>query len=115
MTEERFWYLMAQAKTPWGLTQYDKDELYAAITFEPEPVKYFQKRVELPEPCREPLKVGQKYYVPHIKFLAKAHGIEYSWEGDSVDDAYLAANLIYLTPEHATARAAAWLEIEVGE
>ena len=115
MTEKRFNELIADILYGTRKTYiHAKDELKSAITFTPEPVKYFQKRVQVPEPCREALEMGQVYYFPEFIF-GKPHADRMKWDDDAADLAYLAAGLIYLTPEHATARAAAWLEIEVGE
>ena len=113
MTEKRFEELLSRVNF-WILTEGETAELRAAITFTPEPVRYFQKRVEVPEPCREALNIGDSYWIPKI-VKGKAYAIFCNWENHFNDHERLLAGLIYLTPEHATARAAAWLEIEVGE
>lgn len=113
MTEKRFNFLLDEV-VRWGVPKDDSrlQELKAAITFEPEPVRYFQKRVGVPEPCREALKVGQKFCMPLINAFGKPDYNEYTWIGDSEDLYCLAADLVYLTAEPAIARAAAWLEVE---
>ena len=113
MTEKRFRHLLAKSHSI-GLTTIEANELEAAITFTPEPLKYFQKRVEVPEPCRKALEYEQEYFVPKLN-KGNPTFIKLTWRDDQADLDFLAADLIYLTPEHATARAAAWLEVEVGD
>jgi hypothetical protein len=112
MTEKRFKEIIDAILTI-GVSGKELAELQAAITFEPEPVRYFQRRVEVPEPCREALKRGQKYYKPTF-YKGEPSFSKLEWDNEETDSAYLAADLVYLTPDHAIARAAAWFEIEVG-
>ena len=58
---------------------------------------------QVPEPVREPLKIGQVYW------LARIHGAvdSFEWEGDHECRAWLECGLIHLTKEAAEAHAAA--------
>ncbi|EJK8625374.1 hypothetical protein [Morganella morganii] len=58
---------------------------------------------KVPEPVREPLKIGQVYW------LARIHGAvdSFEWEGDHECRAWLECGLIHLTKEAAEAHAAA--------
>lgn len=60
---------------------------------------------QVPEPVREPLKIGQVYW------LARIHGAvdSFEWEGDHACRAWLERGLIHLTKEAAEAHAAALL------
>ena len=60
---------------------------------------------QVPEPVREPLKIGQVYW------LARIHGAvdSFEWEGDHACSAWLECGLIHLTKEAAEAHSAALL------
>lgn len=60
---------------------------------------------KVPEPEREPLKIGQVYW------LARIHGAvdSFEWEGDHACRDWLECGLIHLTKEAAEAHAAALL------
>ena len=64
--------------------------------------------IEVPEPCREPLKKNERYWMPD---LARLTGLacEDSWSGIPCDFDYLNRGLVHLTKEAAETHAKALL------
>jgi hypothetical protein len=64
---------------------------------------------EVPEPVREPPKLGQKYYVASTSHFHVGQRNGGEWDDDSTDNEWLNMGLIHLTPEAAEAHATALL------
>ncbi|MEM8238635.1 hypothetical protein Q4R49_13065 [Morganella morganii subsp. sibonii] len=60
---------------------------------------------QVPEPVREPLKIGQVYWLVRIYGAVDS----FEWEGERVCSAWLERGLIHLTKEDAEAHSAALL------
>lgn len=60
---------------------------------------------DVPEPVREPLSYGTKYFVPCV--FSKCLTTEYPWGYSSYDDHYLNSGWIHLTQESAQKHAVA--------
>ena len=58
---------------------------------------------EVPEPVREPLKEGQKYYIPSLEYSPTYNCV--AWADGTFDRFWLERGLIHLTREAATAHA----------
>ena len=68
--------------------------------------------IDVPEPVREPLNVGETYYVVHAS--AATIGMEFTWDSDSVDNRSLSRGLIHLTREAAELHAKALILVSGG-
>lgn len=51
---------------------------------------------EVPEPVREPLKLGQKYYIPSFDELSENGVDRLYWRGDKFDNIYLKNGMIHV-------------------
>ena len=70
---------------------------------------------EYPEPVREPLELGQCYWVPFPAEDELTYVEGFKWSGGRVDMTWLKRGLIHLTPEAAVAHARAIILAGGGE
>ena len=68
--------------------------------------------MEVPEPCREPLEMGQKYWLVAFE---KDYIFDFGWEGDGSDFDWLKAARIHLTLEAAEQHRIALIKVSGGE
>lgn len=68
---------------------------------------------EFPAPVREPLKVGQKYWIPRTDL--GDYGEPHTWSDHYIDAGYLKLGLIQITREGAIAQAKAMIAAVGGE
>ena len=98
----------AETDMPWERWEFSKtgrdyDSLHEHPSWNPD-IKYRSKPKtilinghEVPEPCRTPLKDGEKYWVPStIRGATSTH-----WQDDGIDNHYLKNGFIHLTKEAA--------------
>lgn len=70
--------------------------------------------IDVPEPVRKPLEMGQKYWVFYL-FGSSSKAIEGEWGNDSIDARWLSRGLIHLTREAAELHAKALILVSGGE
>lgn len=63
---------------------------------------------EVPEPVREPLQIGQEYYMPRLESIARL-SLRTEWRGDEFDLKRLKMGIIHLPSEAAELHAKALL------
>ena len=68
--------------------------------------------IDVPEPVREPLNVGETYYI--VQATAGTFSMEFTWASDSVDKSLLSRGLIHLTSEAAELHAKALILVSGG-
>ena len=68
--------------------------------------------MEVPEPCRVPLEMGQKYWLVAFE---KDYIFDFAWEGDGSDFDWLKAARIHLTLEAAEQHRIALIKVSGGE
>ena len=65
---------------------------------------------EVPEPCRNPLNIGEKYYIPNLRLGINGRYISgYGWDNSSVDIRHMNNGLIHLSEKSAEIHAKALL------
>ncbi len=64
---------------------------------------------DVPEPVREPLEEGQRYYIPNICIVTTPH--TWNWDGDSFDTRCLERGLLHLDRESAEIHARALISL----
>ena len=69
--------------------------------------------IEVPEPVREALPIGTKYYYPTVQYTDTVDA--FTWQGDSFDKRLLERGLIHLTKEAAIAHAKALIIVSGGK
>lgn len=65
--------------------------------------------IEVPKPCREPLKLGAVYYYPYLEGAVDNNYSCISWDDDAYDNRLLKLGLVHLTKEAAIKHAEALL------
>lgn len=73
-------------------------EIYGPKRYRVKPRTININGIEVPEPVREPLKNGTKYWT-----LNRSSVIDYIWDGDNMDQEILASGWVHLTKEAAEA------------
>lgn len=108
---------------PWEMWEFrcDEHEKWAVLTGNPawdDDTKYLRKprtirigEIEIPEPVREPLQNGEKYFVPAIDYDGHDNINSFEWDGDSADTRLLNQGMVHLTGEAALAHAKALLAL----
>jgi hypothetical protein len=69
--------------------------------------------IDVPEPVRVALNVGETYYI--VQDSAETISMEFTWASDSVDNRLLSRGLIHLTREAAELHAKALITISGGK
>lgn len=109
---------------PWELWEYFSDHEWDKLTGSPawdEGTKYRRKprtirigKIDIPEPVREPLQDGEKYFVPAID-CGYGNMNSFEWDGDSTDKRLLKQGIVHLTEEAALAHAKALIALTAKE
>lgn len=109
---------------PWELWEYFADHEWERITGSPawnDDTKYRRKprtirigEIDIPEPVREPLQNGEKYFVPAID-CGYDEINSFEWDGDSTDKRLLKQGMVHLTEEAAREHAKALLALTAKE
>ncbi|CDG21026.1 protein of unknown function [Xenorhabdus poinarii G6] len=66
-------------------------------------------KYDIPEPVREPLAAGQRYYIPNICMVTTSY--TWNWVGNSIDTSFLENGLIHLDRESAEIHARALIAL----
>ena len=115
----------ATTDKPWELWEFlDYDAKWKEPTGSPawdEGTKYRRKprtirigEIEVPEPVREPLQNGEKYFVPAIDY-GDYHANIFAWSNDYTDKRLLRQGMVHLTNEAALSHARALITLTAKE
>ena len=115
----------ATTDKPWELWEFlDYDAKWKGLTTSPTwngYIKYRRKprtirigEIDIPEPVREPLRNGEKYFVPAIDCGDECTR-RFPWEDDPTDKRLLRKGLVHLTEEAALAHARALIALTAKE
>lgn len=111
---------------PWELWEFrcDEHEKWTILTGNPawdDDTKYRRKprtirigEIDIPEPVREPLQNGEKYFVPAID-CGYDNIDSFEWDGDSTDKRLLKQGMVHITEEAAREHAKALIALTAKE
>ena len=116
----------ATTDKPWEMWEFhcDEHEKWTVLTGNPEwdyDTRYRRKprtirigEIDIPEPVREPLQHGEKYFVPYISSGDLSCGI-FTWRFDEQDKEMMRNGIIHITEEAALAHAKALIALTAKE